>query len=192
MATKKICFPAEEEAIRELKIGDELSISGIVITGRDMAHKYIVEEKPEWLRELLYNGAIYHCGPVMKKRGDGWEVISAGPTTSIREEPYEHIIINEYKVRGIMGKGGMGEKTLSALKQTGAVYIHLVGGAGVYTANYIKEVKGVYKLEEFGIPEAIWVLEVKGLKGVVTMDSHGFSLHEEIERKSYNKLISLL
>ena len=106
-------FPTTEEKVRELKAGDELLLKGVIVTGRDVAHKFMMEEKPEFLRPILEGNAIYHCGPIVKKTRDGWQFVSAGPTTSIREEPYEATIIEHYKVRGIIGKGGMGPKVLT-------------------------------------------------------------------------------
>lgn len=180
----KLNLPVTEQEIRKFKIGDQVKIYGFIVTARDMAHKQMVEEKPNWLNTILNNGCIYHCGPVMKKQNDKWTVISAGPTTSIREEPYEADVIKNYKVRVILGKGGMGEKTSSALKEIGACYIHLVGGAGVYIADFLKEIKEVYMLDKFGIPEAYWVMKAEGLPGVVSMDSTGNSLHRSVETES--------
>lgn len=181
----KLKTPISEADIRNLKVGDTVLLSGVVVTARDEAHKFMVEEKPEFVREFLQGNVIYHCGPVVRKREDGkWEFVSAGPTTSAREEPYQAEVICEYGVRGIIGKGGMGDKTAEGLKRCGAVYLHAVGGAGALIAKYVKEVKSVHKLEEFGGPEAFWVVEVEDFPLVVTMDSHSGSLHKEIKAKS--------
>jgi fumarate hydratase subunit beta len=181
----KLKTPISEEEIRKLKVGDSVLLSGVIATGRDEAHKLMIEEKPDFIRDVLKESVIYHCGPVVKKGEDGkWQFVSAGPTTSAREEPYQADVICEYNVRGVIGKGGMGPKTAEGLKKCGAVYFHAVGGAGTLIANAVKEVKTVYKLEEFGTPEAFWVIEVEDFPLVVTMDSHGGSLHKEIKEKS--------
>lgn len=181
----KLNIPISEEDIRKLKVGDEVFLSGIVVTARDQAHKLMVEKKPDFIRNFLKESVIYHCGPVVRKDKDGtWSFVSAGPTTSIREEPYQADIICEYHLRGVIGKGGMGEKTLQGLQKCGAVYFHAVGGAGTLIANAVKKVINVFKLDEFGSPEAFWVIEVKDFPLIVTMDSHGASLHKEILERS--------
>lgn len=181
----KLKTPISEEEIRKLHIGDTVSLSGIIVTARDAAHKLMIEERPDFIRDVLKESVIYHCGPVVKQDDQGeWHFVSAGPTTSAREEPYQADVIGEYNVRGIIGKGGMGEKTAAGLKKHGAVYFHAVGGAGTLIANTVKKVLAVHKLEEFGTPEAFWVIEVEDFPLVVTMDSHGQSIHKEILEKS--------
>ncbi len=189
----KLKVPISEEEIRKLKVGDEVLLSGIIVTARDQAHKLMVEEKPDFIRPYLKESVIYHCGPVVRKNPDGsWTFVSAGPTTSIREEPYQADVICEYNVRGIIGKGGMREKTLNGLKKCGAVYFHAVGGAGALIADAVKRVVTVFKLEEFGSPEAFWVIEVEDLPLIVTMDSHGNSLHEKILKESEERMKEIL
>jgi fumarate hydratase class I len=184
--SKKIQLPVSEAAIRELHAGDEVEISGIMVTARDAAHKYMVEQKPDYLHKVLNGSMIYHCGPVVGKEGGKaglpvrYRFIAAGPTTSIREEPYEADVMGLYKVRGVIGKGGMGAKTLEACKQHGGVYLHAIGGLAAVLAECVTDVVGVYMLEEFGVPEAIWVIRAKNFPAVVTMDSHGTSLHKAI------------
>lgn len=181
----KLTTPISEEAIRKLKVGDTVLLSGVIVTARDEAHKLMVEEKPDFIRDVLKESVIYHCGPVVRKNDQGkWEFVSAGPTTSAREEPYQADVVCEYNVRGVIGKGGMGDKTAEGLKRCGAVYFHAVGGAGTLIAKTVTEVKTVYKLEEFGTPEAFWVIQVEDLPLVVTMDSHGTSIHKQIKEKS--------
>jgi fumarate hydratase class I len=181
----KLKTPIPEEDIRKLKVGDTVLLSGVIATGRDEAHKLMIEEKPDFIRDVLKESVIYHCGPVVRKDENGkWHFVSAGPTTSAREEPYQADVVCEYNIRGVIGKGGMGPKTAEGLQRCGAVYFHAVGGAGTLIANAVKEVKTVYKLEEFGTPEAFWVIEVEDFPLVVTMDSHGGSLHKEIKEKS--------
>jgi fumarate hydratase subunit beta len=177
-------IPIPEAKIRELKVGDTVLLTGIVVTARDAGHKLMVEERPQFLDDLLREGVIYHCGPVVKKTGERWIFVAAGPTTSAREEPYQAKVIESYKVRGVIGKGGMGAATLEACREFGAVYFHAVGGCGTSIAQSVKEVVAVYKLEEFGTPEAFWVTRVKDFPVIVTMDSHGRSIHDEVRAES--------
>ncbi|KAA0544921.1 fumarate hydratase [Bacillus sp. BGMRC 2118] len=177
--------PITEEQIRDLKVGDVVTINGMMYTGRDAIHKHLsTNESPVDLNGQI----IYHCGPVMLKDADEkWHVKAAGPTTSIREEPYQGDIMKRFGIRAVIGKGGMGAKTLAALKEHGGVYLNAIGGAAQYYADCIKSVEGV-DLMQFGIPEAMWHLKVEGFKAVVTMDSHGNSLHQDVEKTSLEKL----
>jgi fumarate hydratase class I len=176
--------PISEEQIRQLKVGDVVIINGPMHTGRDALHKYLMDHDSP----VDLNGAVlYHCGPVMIKENGEWKVKAAGPTTSIREEPYQGDIIKKFGIRAVIGKGGMGAKTLAALKEHGAVYLNAIGGAAQYYAETIKKVDGVDFLE-FGVPEAMWHLQVEGFAAIVTMDSHGNSLHADVEKSSLEKL----
>jgi fumarate hydratase, class I len=177
--------PITEEKIRELKVGDVVQINGRMYTGRDAIHKHLSDNDAP----VDLNGQIiYHCGPVMLKDDEGnWHVKAAGPTTSIREEPYQGDIMKRFGIRAVIGKGGMGPKTLAALEEHGGVYLNAIGGAAQYYADCIKGVDGV-DLMQFGIPEAMWHLNVEGFTAVVTMDSHGNSLHEEVDKSSLEKL----
>lgn len=188
----KLQLPLSEDDVRQLKVGDEVALSGIMVTGRDEAHTWLISEKPDEVRELLDGSVIYHCGPVVAKEGDEWKFVAAGPTTSIREEPYQGDVIKEYKLRGVIGKGGMGDKTQAALEEFGAVYLHAIGGAATLLAKSVKKVLDVIKLEEFGVPEALWVLQVEEFPCVVTMDSHGKSLHSQIKSNSDKVANSLI
>lgn len=183
----EISLPTLPKELKKLKLGEEVLLTGRLVTARDAAHQYLVEERPKEYRELLRGTFLYHCGPVMKKEGASWRVIAAGPTTSIREEPYEAEVIREYGLAGAIGKGGMGEKTLKALQKHGAVYLHAVGGMAAILAECVKRVETVYKLEEFGVPEAMWVFDVERFPCVVTMDAHGRSLHKKIEQESLKR-----
>ncbi|PLR92870.1 fumarate hydratase [Bacillus sp. T33-2] len=177
--------PIPEEQIRQLKVGDVVKITGMMYTGRDAIHKYLMDHDAP---VDLDGQVIYHCGPVMLKDADGqWHVKAAGPTTSIREEPYQGDIMKKFGIRAVIGKGGMGSKTLAALKEHGGVYLNAIGGAAQYYADCIKSVEGV-DLMNFGIPEAMWHLKVEDFTAVVTMDSHGNSLHEDVEKSSLEKL----
>jgi fumarate hydratase class I len=179
--------PLSAEAVRALKVGDVVLISGRMFTGRDAVHSHLMKHDPP---VDLSGSILYHCGPVVVKDGDVWRVTAAGPTTSIREEPYQGEIIKRYGVRAVIGKGGMGAKTLAALKEHGAVYLNAIGGAAQFYARTISSVDGV-SLLEFGTPEAMWHLSVKDFPAIVTMDAHGNSLHSEIEQESGRHLAAL-
>jgi fumarate hydratase class I len=177
--------PISEEQVRSLKVGDVVLINGALHTGRDALHKYLVDHDSP---VDLNGGVIYHCGPVMTKDGEGnWRVMAAGPTTSIREEPYQGEIMKKFGLRAVIGKGGMGPKTLAALQEHGGVYLNAIGGAAQYYAECIKKVEGVDKME-FGVPEAMWHLQVEGFAAIVTMDAHGNSLHADVDKDSLAKL----
>jgi len=181
--------PLSEGTVRALKVGDVVLISGPLVTGRDAAHHYLLHhEAPCDLRGAI----LYHCGPVVVKQGfaeqETWRVGAAGPTTSIREEPYEADIIKRFGIRAVMGKGGMGKKTLAGLKEFGAVYLHAIGGAAQFYARCLPRVIGVDLLEELGMPEAMWHFEARDFVAIVTMDSHGNSLHEEVAQATGIKL----
>jgi fumarate hydratase class I len=172
--------PVDEATIRSLKVGDVVMISGAMYTGRDSVHAHLMKHDPP---VDLHGQIIYHCGPVVLKDGDGWKMMAAGPTTSAREEPYQADVIGRYGVRGVIGKGGMGPKTLQALKDFGAVYLTAIGGAAQFYAKSVERITGVSFLD-FGVPEAMWHLEVRDFPAVVTMDSHGNSLHKDVETES--------
>jgi fumarate hydratase subunit beta len=187
-----IRLPVSEADIRKLHAGDEVQITGVMITARDAAHKYLVETDGEEVRQILKGGMVYHCGPVVKKEDGRYAFVAAGPTTSIREEPYEAAVIEKYGLRGVIGKGGMGSATLKACSEFGCVYLSAVGGLATTLARSVVDVTGVHKLEEFGVPEAMWVIRVENFPAVVTMDTHGKSIHDEIaalSRKSYERLV---
>jgi tartrate/fumarate subfamily iron-sulfur-dependent hydro-lyase beta chain len=189
----QLSSPFTESKIRALKVGDEVLISGVVFTGRDAVHKYLHDggQLPPGVN--LRDGILYHCGPVVLKDEQGnWKVTAAGPTTSIREEPYQGEIIKQFGIRGVIGKGGMGDKTLAACKESGCAYLHAVGGAAQVLAECIRRVRNVYLLEKFGSPEAIWELEVENFPVVVTMDAHGNSLHKEVFAASQTELAKRL
>jgi fumarate hydratase class I len=172
--------PISDDQVRALEVGDVVLVSGRVFTGRDAVHAHLMKHEPP----VDLNGAVlYHCGPVVVKDGGGWKVTAAGPTTSIREEPYQAEILKRYGVRAVIGKGGMGAKTLAGLKESGAVYLNAIGGAAQFYARCIQRVTGV-SLMEFGTPEAMWHLEVRDFPAIVTMDAHGNSLHRDVEEES--------
>jgi fumarate hydratase class I len=179
--------PLAEESVRGLRVGDVVLISGEVFTGRDAVHAYLMKNPPP---VDLHGAVLYHCGPVMLRQGDEWTVKAAGPTTSSREEPYQATVIEKYGVRAVIGKGGMGPKTLAALEKSGAVYLNAIGGAAQFYARTVEKVLGVH-LMEFGIPEAMWHLRVKNFAAIVTMDAHGNSLHAGIEAETGARLEEL-
>ncbi len=181
--------PVPEEEIRKLKIGDHVEVSGTIFTGRDAVHKYLHDGGKLPSEVNLRNGILYHCGPVIVKDEQGnWKCVAAGPTTSIREEPYQWQVILEQKLRAVIGKGGMGEKTTQACKDHGCVYLHAVGGAAQVLAECVKRVPNVYMMEQFGAPEAIWEFEVVKFTAIVTNDSHGHSLHKQVFAASQAEL----
>ncbi len=189
----KITLPLSEELARSLRSGDLVSMSGTIVTGRDRVHKYLVERRPA-KNDMPFNLAgtvLYHCGPVMKRVDEEFCAVAAGPTTSMRVEMYEADVIGEYGLRGVMGKGGMGERTRKALQQNGCVYLHTFGGAAVCLADRIKKTLGVWMLDEFGPTEAMWYFEIEDFPAIVTMDAHGNDLHAEIEKKSRARFAEL-
>lgn len=203
---KHITTPIGDDAIRDLKVGDSVALTGMMVTGRDAAHKWMIETfikktRPpqgddmqvyEELKKLLNGSIIYHCGPVVSGVDTGeYKFIAAGPTTSIREEPYQADVMKHFNVRGVIGKGGMGAKTLKGCQETPGVYFHAIGGAASFLAQTVTKVHGVFKLE-FGVPEAMWVIDVKEFPVVVTMDSHGGSQHAVVDDASKKVLEQLL
>ncbi|HEX8090557.1 MAG TPA: FumA C-terminus/TtdB family hydratase beta subunit [Blastocatellia bacterium] len=177
---KRLTAPVSESRIRTLEVGDVVMISGEMYTGRDAVHSYLMKHEPP---ADLSGAILYHCGPVVMKNNGSYKITAAGPTTSIREEPYQADIIKRYGVRAVMGKGGMGKRTLDAMSEAGAVYLNAIGGAAQYYARCVEQVLGV-SLMEFGIPEAMWHLQVRDFPAIVTMDSHGNSLHADVEKAS--------
>jgi fumarate hydratase subunit beta len=203
---KSIQLPMGEELVRSLHVGDPVAINGVMVTGRDAVHKWLVDtfikktREPqdddlqvyEAIKPLLKDSAIYHCGPVVGGLDSkDYRFVAAGPTTSTREEPYQGDVMRHFTLRGVIGKGGMGPKTLAACEEVGGVYLHAIGGAASLIAQSVTHVLGVYKLD-FGVPEALWVIEVKDFPAVVTMDSHRASLHAQIEAQSQAALDELL
>ncbi len=206
MATFDFNIPVSDQEIEKLRVGDLVRLSGVILTGRDAAHKYMIDTFirrdgpiPESERELhadlkrwLKGSFIYHCGPVVSQDENGkWRFVAAGPTTSIREEPYQAEVIEYFGLKGVIGKGGMAGKTLQACADYKAVYLHAVGGAASIIDDSVKEVVTVKKME-FGVPEAFWVIRVENFPAVVTMDSHGSSIHADVEAKSKKNLDELL
>lgn len=183
-------MPCGEREIRALKAGDAVRISGLVHTGRDRFHKWFAEGGA--IDVDFRGGALYHCGPVVVGGDGSWRVVAAGPTTSVRENPYEPGFIRRSGVRVIIGKGGMDEATLEAMRECGAVYVQAVGGAAAVYAAAVRRVAGVSLLDEFGAAEACWHFEVEGFPGVVAMDSHGVSLFDDVGDGARRRLDELL
>lgn len=204
--TKSISIPISDAAIYDLHVGDPVALSGIMITGRDAVHKWLSDtfikkvRQPagddldvyQAIRPILDQGVIYHCGPVVAGlETKQYRFVAAGPTTSIREEPYQGSVMHHFNLRGVIGKGGMGAGTLQACREVPGVYFHAIGGAASLIAESVKKVLGVYKLD-FGVPEAIWVIEVENFPAVVTMDAHGNSLHSAVKEQSKEILDKLI
>ena len=203
---RQVKLPISDEAVRQLKVGDPVALSGVMVTGRDAAHKWMVDTfikktRPaqgddlsvcEAIKPLLEGSVIYHCGPVVAgMETKEYRFVAAGPTTSIREEPYQGDVMLHFKIKGVIGKGGMGAKTLAACQEVPGVYLHAIGGAASLIAQTVTRVLEVYKLD-FGVPEAMWVIEVQDFPAVVTMDAHGGSLHADIEKQSGEVLEKLI
>jgi fumarate hydratase class I len=189
MNATQLHMPLAESDVRALRTGDLVHLNGVLFTGRDAVHKYLFGGGT--VAADLTDAVLYHCGPVTVRRNDRWEVMAAGPTTSIREEPYMAELIARYRLRGVIGKGGMGEATLAACREHGCVYLHAVGGAAQVLARTIEEVEDVFLLERFGAPEAVWQLRVRGFPALVTMDAAGNSLHETVGAQSLSRLRQL-
>ncbi|MCJ7513824.1 MAG: FumA C-terminus/TtdB family hydratase beta subunit [Anaerolineales bacterium] len=203
---KSLTLPLQPQDVLDLRVGDPVGLSGVMITARDAAHKWMVETflqktRPpqgddqacyEALKPILRGGAIYHCGPVVAGLDSlDYRFVAAGPTTSTREEPYQAEVMAHFQARAVIGKGGMGQHTLAACQTVPFIYLHAIGGAAALIARTVTRVLSVYKLE-FGVPEAMWVVEVKDFPAVVTMDAHGSSLHSEVEARSMEALARLI
>ena len=203
---RSLTIPIPDKDIRALTVGDSVALSGVMLTGRDTVHKWMIEtfikktrspagddeQVYEAIRSLLDGGALYHCGPVVAGLDTGdYRFVAAGPTTSIREEPYQGDVMRHFNLKAVIGKGGMGAKTLAACQEVPGVYLHAIGGAASLIAQSVRKVRGVHKLE-FGVPEALWEIEVVDFPTVVTMDAHGNSLHVEVETQSKAALETLL
>ncbi len=178
--------------VRQLKLGETITLDGLVHTGRDRLHKFLHEGGALPPSVDLKTSALYHCGPVMVADGEGWKMVAGGPTTSSREEPYEADVIATFGLRMIIGKGGMGKRTLDACKRYGCVYLQAVGGAATLIANAVQKVEGVDFLDTFGAAEAMWHLRVKDFPVTVAMDAHGQSLYEQVTEASAQQLNQLL
>jgi len=201
-----LTIPIDDKAIRDLHLGDSVSLSGVLITGRDTVHKWMIETFIRQTREpqgddqqvydiiqpILDGGSIYHCGPVVAGLDTAdYRFVAAGPTTSIREEPYQAEVMHHFNLKAVIGKGGMGETTLAACREVPGVYLHAIGGAASLIAQSVRRVHGVHKLD-FGVPEAIWVIEIQDFPAVVTMDAHGSSLHADVSAHSKMVLDELI
>jgi fumarate hydratase subunit beta len=204
---RELTIPISDDLIRSVHIGEPVLLTGIMMTGRDAVHKWMSETfikktRPpqgddlqvyEEIKKILNQGVLYHCGPVVSGVATKeYKFVAAGPTTSTREEPYQADVMMHFNIKGVIGKGGMGAKTLQGCVNTPGVYFHAVGGAAAYLAQTVQKVLGVYKLEEFGVPEAMWVIEVKDFPVVVTMDAHGQSKHAALDESSKKVLDELL
>jgi fumarate hydratase subunit beta len=180
---RTLTLPVDVEAIRELRVGEEVLVRGRIVTAREAAHRHLLEAVDPGLRRLVEGRALYHCGPVVAQdpASKAWRFVAAGPSASVRMEPYAADVIARYGVRALIGKGGMGARTLAALRAHGAVYLHAAGGLAVTLARRVVRVHGVHRLDELGVTEALWDVEVEELPAVVTMDAHGDTLHARVD-----------
>jgi fumarate hydratase class I len=177
-----LTLPATPEHVRELSAGDEVLVRGRILTARDAAHRHLLRRDDPRVQAWAAGSLVYHCGPVVARDPTGgWRFVAAGPTRSMREEPWQAEVIARYGLRAVMGKGGMGPRTLDALRTHGAVYLHALGGLAVTLARSVKRVLDVHLLDELGVTEAIWLVEVEDFPAVVTMDAHGESLHRKLD-----------
>jgi fumarate hydratase subunit beta len=185
MATYKLKTPISEEDVRKLKVNDVIYVTGIMFTARDSAHKRALEYYKQG-KKMPINPqglAVFHCGPIVKRENYKWTIVAAGPTTSTRMDLFEDEFIKNYKVRVVIGKGGMGQKTTDAMKKHGAVYGAFTGGAAVLAARAVKNVKTV-EWFDLGMPEALWILEVEEFGPLtVAIDSHGNNVFEDVRKK---------
>ena len=177
--------PLSEEHVRSLRLGQQVSVDGVVFIGRDEVHIRALERRRQGklLPVDLEDGILYHCGPIVTRDSRGWKVIAAGPTTSARMNALEPDFIREFGIRAIIGKGGMSRPTVDAMKERGCVYLAFTGGAAVLAAQGISRVRSVEWLD-LGMPEALWIVEAKGLGPLtVAIDAHGNSLYEQVEEE---------
>jgi fumarate hydratase subunit beta len=185
MAVYKLKTPISEEDVRKLKVNDVIYITGTIVTARDSAHKRALglfkegKEMPINLEGL----AVFHCGPIVRKEDDKWTVVAAGPTTSTRMDLFEDEFIKAFKVRVVIGKGGMGKRTTEGMKKYGAVYGAFTGGAAVLAAKAIKKVRSV-EWFDLGMPEALWILDVADFGPlIVAIDTHGNNVFEDVRKE---------
>lgn len=187
---RRLVYPFAADQITSLRAGQFVLLNGVLFTARDRIHKHLFEggKSPVDLKD----GAIYHCGPVVIRKDGKWVVRAAGPTTSLREEPYLPRIIKEHGVRVVIGKGSMGKVTEQACVAGGCVYLHAVGGAAQVLADRVVEVKEVHFATEFGPAEAMWLLVVKDFPAIVAIDSRGRSLMKSVQAQSRIQLGKLV
>ena len=194
MANFKLKTPISEEEIRKIRVGDILHLSGIAITARDHAHIQALEylEQGKEIPVDFKGLVLYHCGPLVRKKDGGWEVLAAGPTTSMRMDSLEGQFIEKFRPSVVIGKGGMGKNTAEAAKKFGAIYCDFTGGAAVLAAKAIEEIQGVEWLD-LGMPEALWIFKINEFGPVVvTIDSTGKNLHDDLTREIEAKKAKIL
>ena len=180
---KVLTLPLSEKEVRSLTLGETVYLTGEFYTARDEAHMRALEllEEKKPLPVDFKDRAVFHCGPIMRKRNEEWELVAAGPTTSTRMNTLEPVFIEKVSPRAIIGKGGMGKETLKAMEKYGCVYLSITGGAAVLAAKGIKKVNGV-EWFDLGMPEALWILQGEKFGPlIVAMDAHGNSLYANVE-----------
>lgn len=186
MAVYHLKTPISEEQVRKLKVNDTLYVTGTMVTARDEAHKRALDlHNNNKQLPINFEGlALFHCGPIVKKVNNKWIVVAAGPTTSFRMEPLQADFLKNFKVRLVIGKGGMGQKTVDAMQKCGAVYGAFTGGAAILAAKAIKQVKNVEWLD-LGMPEALWIMQIEDFGPLtVAIDTYGNNLFEDVQNKA--------
>ena len=181
---KSVSLPLTEDHVRDLRVGDEVRLSGVIVTAREPGHEYMLRHRPPYLAKTLQYGVLYHCGPMVRKQGKTWEVIAAGPSTSMRYEAYTPSVVRDFGIRAIIGKGGLGLQGRRTLRRHGCIYLHAVGGLAAVLAQCVERVVSVHRLREQGTSDAFWLLDVKDFPAVVTMDASGGSLHDQVSAYS--------
>ena len=192
----KLKTPLTRGRISKLKAGDIVTLDGDVFIFRDRAHRkvydYLTNGQERKIPFDLTNQIIFHTGPIMKQTAGGWKAVAVGSTTSVKLEALEPAIIKHYKLRGIIGKGGMGQAATKAMKKNGCVYFAQVGGAAALLTEGVENVAEVFWLKENGVTEAVWHLKVKDFGPfIVAIDAHGRNLYIENENKVKNKVSKL-
>ena len=185
MTEVNLTLPLDEDKVRALELGDVVTLNGMFYTARDEAHMHALDYLKEG-KELpveFEGAAVFHCGPIMKKTNGDWELLAAGPTTSSRMNPLEPEFIEKFKVRAIIGKGGMSQPTVEAMQKFGCVYLAITGGAAIKAAMGVKKVHGVHWFD-LGMPEALWVLEGENFGPLtVAIDAHGNSIYDQVGKQ---------
>jgi fumarate hydratase subunit beta len=167
--------PLGESDVRKLRAGEIVSVSGKIVTARDNAYARVLSDGKPPID--LRGGIVYHCGPLAKKTGKNWKILSAGPTTSARLDGMQEEFVKLTGVRALIGKGGVSEDVANALARLGCVYLAFTGGAGVVAARAVKNVDKIV-WPEFGAAEAMWVLRVEDFGPlVVAVDTRGKNLY---------------
>jgi L(+)-tartrate dehydratase beta subunit len=172
---KILTTPIKDEDLKDLNVGDVVYLTGRLVTCRDVAHRRLIEQKRE-LPVNLDRGAILHAGPIVRKKEDGFEMVSIGPTTSMRMEKFEREFIKQTGVKLIIGKGGMGPETAAGCQEHTAVHAIFPGGCAVLAATQVEEIEGA-EWQDLGMPETLWINRVKEFGPlIISIDTKGNNL----------------